>query len=296
MNIAFVFHPSRRAFSFWYQYDLLHRGLEQHGVKVKLFDTFTKRLRDYDVLIWWVPFRTVEFERLAVKPLRYTKIQIFYNPIDTNEISDFVVERVKNFADIVLTASIHNYKLWKEYGFRVIKVPHAIDPDLLPEECELNENLYYFEARTFPVRRGADIAMQIANRLGLKVHLFYEFSPNLTDHLRKMCRAGNYLAPVRGGEFEIQVLEALVMGMKVYYSKREIFDYIKDYKPTFPINGEYCNTEFLGDIYQVGCYDNVEPVDSLPDLPRPHSEYYKKEYNYINTAKVFLEEIDRDDM
>ena len=296
MQVAFVFNPIRRGFSFWYQFDLLRRGLEENGVKVRLFDTFTERLKGYDILVWWVPFRTPEFERLAVKPIRYTKLQVFYNPIDTNDISPFVWSRVKNFADVVLVASTHNEKLWKKYGFTTIKVPHAIDPDLLPQDCELNDSLYYFEARTFPIRRGADIAYQTIKRLGLTPYLFNDFSPTLTDHLMRICKAGNYVIPARGGEFEIQTIEALAMGMRVYYSEREIFDYVKDYKPTFPINGEYCNTEFVGDIYQTGCYDNVQPVNELPSLPRPDSKYYKREFSYTSVAKKFIEEISNDDM
>ena len=293
MKTAFVFSPLRRGFSFWYQFDLLSRGLAGEKVKVKLFDTFTERLKGYDVIVWWVPFRTPEFEKLATRPIRYAPLQVFYNPIDTNDISGYVVERVKNFADLVLVASTHNEKLWQKYGFTTVKVPHAIDPELLPLDCPLNESLYYFEARTFPIRRGADIAFQTLKRLGLTPYIFEDFSLTQTAHLYEMCRAGNYVVPARGGEFEVQALEALAMGMRVYYSEREIFDYIKDYKPTFPVNGEYCSTEFVGDIYQTGCYDNVEPVDELPSLPRPDSKHYIREFSYTNTAKRLLEEIDR---
>ena len=284
MKIAVVFSPMRRGFSFTYQLNQLVTGLEEEGVKAKVFDTFTSAVRRYDILLWWTPFRTPEFEDVSIFKKRYTKVQVFYNPVDTNSLSNFVKERVKAFADVIITASTHNKKLYEKTGIPTYVVPHSISPEDLPEDCELDDDLYFVENKTFPIRRGADIAVSYPLKFlsppgCVASHDFY---------LKHMCKAGNIIMPARGGEFEIEVLEALAMGMKVYVSRREIFDYVEDMYKVFPINGEYCNTEYGNDIYQQGCYDNVVRVDKLPEVPSPNPKHYVDKYNYREKAKVFL--------
>ena len=283
-KIAVVFNPYRRGFSFWYQYLLLKQGLEAHGFDVVLFDTFVSRVKDFDVLLWWVPFRTPEFEDWNIYTKRFTKLQLFYNPLDTDSVSQFVIYRVKKFADAIITHSPENETIWRETKKDVILMDFAVSLEDIPEDCELNDDLYFVETRTFPIRRGTDIALSY----DLKYHTVNKFFNSHKEFLREMCKAGNFIIPARGGEYEILALEALAMGMKVYYPERTAFSYIKDLPPTFPVRGKFCETEFRNDPYQTGCYYNVVRVKELPELKRPNAEYYKKSFTPEQITKPLV--------
>ncbi|AXQ00098.1 putative glycosyltransferase [Sulfolobus filamentous virus 1] len=287
MRIAIVYSPIRRVGSTYIQYQLITEGLQENGVKVDTYDTFTDDLTQYDVLIWWMPFRTPEFENFIHAKKRYTKLQLLFNPIDTNSLSEFVKKRLKYNIDLIITPSTHNYELFMKEGFNPLLLPHAIHENIDEVQCELNDDRYYIETRSFPYRRGTDIALQY----DVKVITAVQYVENHNAFLKVMCKAGNMIIPARGGAFEIQALEALALGMKVYYSQRKIFDYIIDFKPTFEIRGEYCKTEYLNDIYQVGCYDNVIKAKTLPELPKPNRKHYLALYNQFMIARRLMEEI-----
>ena len=281
MDIKVVLKPERRTFSFLYQATLLVKGLIEEGVNASLDERFSNG----EVVLWYAPFRTPEFER----PKRYGKTQVFFNPIDTNTLSPVVKERVKADFDLIITPSTHNYKLYKETGVKTVKIPHMVNEDDLPDECELREDTYYFMSKTFPIRRGTDIALRVNGKKS-------SINAHMRDHrtyLKTICKAGNFLAPVRGGAFEIEVLEALAMGMRVYYSEREIFDYITDIPPTFPVKGEYCKTEYGNDVFQTGCYDNVLDVINPKQVNKPNAKHYITEFSPRKIAREFIKEVEK---
>lgn len=289
MEVAIVFNPMRRTYSFLYQYLLLKKGLESYGFRVTLFDTFHDRVSDYDVLIWWAPFRTEEFEDDRTFKKRYTKLQLFYNPLDTDSTSETVINKVSRFADGVITHSPENALIWGATKKDVILRDFAIDPDDIPEDCGLKGDLYYYEYRTFPIRRGTDIALSY----DVKHHTINGYYQSHKDYLREVCKAGNYIIPARGGEYELLTLEALAMGMKVYYSDLPMFRYVKDIPPTFPVHGKYCLTEFSDKVYQTGCYHNVIRVEELPDLPSPDSKHYIKDFTAEETVKPIVRWVEK---
>ena len=283
MKVAFIFPPSRRSFSLWYQYKVLATGLEEEGVRTSLLISYSNGLTHYDVKVWWAPFRTIDFEQSRFK------VDIIFNPIDTNDLSDFVIRRLKTRSKVVIVPSTHNLELMRKHGINAELVPHGIMPEDIPEDCELREDMYYVETRSFPIRRGTDIALSYNLNYLVTDKVFKDHK----DFLKFMCTAGNIIAPSRGGAFDVEVLEALAMGMRVYYSARKMFDYIKDIPPTFPIDGEYCNTEYGYDVYQYGCYDNVIRVEELKEVPRPNAKMYIKSHSPREIAKRFMEVVDK---
>lgn len=181
----------------------------------------------------------------------------------------------------------------------------------------------YVNATNFPYRRGVDIAFRVLHKMALEGIEFtvilrswqdYILPDSLTDrtykvsqklnvdeHYKIMDSADIMFSPVRGGGFELQILEALVMGKTVVMpnkggwtdiplNKDDVY-WIKAGRRDFPIQGtDYTQRAYhSGGMFQINENDAYEQLKrALKYLKKPDVSAYLKEYSPVSYAERIL--------
>ena len=119
-------------------------------------------------------------------------------------------------------------------------------------------------------------------------------------HYSQIATSDIMLAPIRGGAFEFQVLEALIMGKTVVLStkggwseiplKNDVY-WIESGNRTFPMITDYKGSTYhYGNIYQVDVEKTVTALEQALNKPKvPDKNYYIRNYS----PKAYAEKLIR---
>ena len=245
-------------------------------------------------------------------PIGFTDSDIFYEPT----LRDLKQYNYRYFGALSQdTANIMNLP-------RTKVIHGCYNPAVLrTENIKLsNKPMIYINGINFYNRRGIDIALEAIKR----VHNKYEFNVKLRTynkinlssefdyitqitgsmqdnaHYSQIATSDIMLAPIRGGAFEFQVLEALIMGKTVVLStkggwseiplKNDVY-WIESGNRTFPMTTDYKGSTYhYGNIYQVDVEKTVTALEQALNKPKvPDKNYYIRNYS----PKAYAEKLIR---
>jgi glycosyltransferase involved in cell wall biosynthesis len=221
-----------------------------HGVhpkvKLKAYESFQP-----DVIVVWTFFHDIGHPTMAIsempKPRKY--FLIGFEVSDTTRLSDKAISMVNELApDVLVTPSTWSARGFHDTSVPIVVIPHAIDPQLF--EAVKNYSKLYYPSLDYSLprvfvyanhsfsRKGWDIALSVlqevcGSRANFNVMLktWQYFDRSVYDiacrklllsghvssalHYASMNQATHFFYPVRGGAFEIPVLEMLALGKTV---------------------------------------------------------------------------------
>lgn len=312
--------------SFGRQSALLERGLKELGHEVVSFDRAkTKREdlpRGFDDYIYYVIFDTPLFWKGIP---RYGK-NIVFEVADTDMLSHLMLFFFKQQpVDEIITPSEWSKKAFYSFNSSIPQpihvIPHALNPDMfsytpreMPHPCVLAVLPHSWE------RKGGDIVLDVFQRL---VKSGFNFHPvilgsappgyiikNVTliktplpDRYFYSVFAGCDILfyPVRGGAFEIPVIEALSLGLDVVVTEKGAWsEWVLNKDDAYWIKTKgkvklwYTNIKHVGffldpdreDAYQklVTALENWYPEKKKENLEN-RALLYRERYNYLVIAK-----------
>lgn len=314
--------------SFGLQAALLERGLKERGIEVLSMDKNRTRKedmpKDYDAYVYYTVYNTQLFWKGIP---RYGK-NVVFEVSDTDSLSYIVLDWFRQQpVDVIVTPSTFSAQ-----GFFTLKmpppqpihvIPHAYDPiideveedDRIPHPCVLVLCPHSWE------RKGCDIAVQVIRKAmsaGYHFHHVITIGNMLDNRVRGLNVRGRIpdkreyyrlfkscdilLYPVRGGAFEIPILEALVMGLDVIATEQGAWmDFIQDsylvrvtakkkYWFTNPFHVGYFFEPDLSDTYQkfVEALANWSP-ERKEERRKSVAARYKECFNYKAVADMWVD-------
>jgi len=312
--------------SFGRQAKLLERGLKELGHEVTPFEKnkATKETLSlgYDDYIYYTIFNTnlfwkgiphygknIVFEVSDTDTLSYTALYFFnHQPVD----------------EIVVPSN------WTKQAFYTLKlpvlqpihvIPHALNPDMfsyppkeIPHPCVLAILPHSWD------RKGGDVVVKVFHELMKSGYNFYHLilvANMLEPRIRGMNAIKTPLPdpdyysifagcdilfyPVRGGAFEIPVIEALALGLDVVVTEKGAWsEWVLDHNDVYWIKVARKVKLWYTNAFHVGYFLDPDPEDAYQKLVIALANWsfdkkkenlenravlYRERYNYLNIAK-----------
>jgi glycosyltransferase involved in cell wall biosynthesis len=312
--------------SFKRQAVLLERGLKELGHEVTSFDknkTSKSNLPSgFDDYIYYTIFNTQLFWRGIPNYGR----NIVFEVSDTDTLSQLASYFFRNQpVDKIVVPSN-----WAKQGFYASKspipqpiyvIPHALNPEMfhypakiMPHPCVLAILPHSWE------RKGGDIVVKVFSELKQSGYYFYPLIliSNLTEYRIKGINAiktplpdSDYYSifsacdilfyPVRGGAFEIPVIEALALGLDVVVTEKGAWsEWVLDENDVYWIKVAKKVKLWYTNPFHVGYFLDPDPEDAYQKLVMALANWsldkkkenlenrailYRERYNYLNIAK-----------
>jgi len=300
-------------------------------IKIDKFSTFKP-----DVLVIWTFFHDVGHPTITVDEFRQmvgTNRDFFligFEVSDTDRLSDKAISMVNELnPDVLVTPSRWSANGFHDVNIPIVILPHALDPYILEKKdkyrlsfplLEGKDKHVYIYAQHSLDRKGTDISLNVVNKLYEKRQDFNliikslsmtykgitEFKPDKYIlrgfvsrfmHYAVMKKGTHFFYPVRGGAFEIPVLEALALGLTVIIPDKGAWvDIPLNKDDVYWIKVDGLKRYWFDNPYHVGNF--VEPdVDdaydklneALDNRKNVNSDEYLKEYSPENIAKQFVD-------
>ena len=329
--MKFLFFANNPDVSFGKQVVLLENQLIKLGHRVIHIDHNTipelKKIviQNYqpDVVVVWTFFHDIGHPTMSIKELPEKRdfFLIGFEVSDTTRLSQKAIDMVNELnPDILLTPS-----KWSKEGFKGVKVPvevlpHAIDPLIKTKtnskiyDLENNRKKVYVFASHSPVRKGLDIVLKVIpeicekyeitviyktwnvpERLNCKTYYSIGHVP-AHIHYSIMNYSTHFFYPVRGGAFEIPVLEMLALGKTVIIPEKGAWtDIPLDRNDVYWIKVKGLKRYWWDNPYHVGEFVEPDTEDAKEKLEEAlknpltvDGEKYFKHYSPENITKMFL--------
>lgn len=336
MRFQFIANDDTSAFSI--QAKLLIRQLTKMGydvIRVDLSETPDTKIKVYDnfkpdVVVFWTLF--YDYDKIFpfadyIKKHENPYVVVF-EVSDTDELSPLALSYIDYISpNIIITPS-----RWSANGFRNIKTPIVVIPHAIPfNEEDINndkpfttpyKNTVLLYAQHSPERKGVDIALPITKHTFRKRKDFFTIIKTLskTNWIIKYTTfpsliiegfldtktyyslfklATHFFYPVRGGAFEIPILEALALGQTVIIPEKGAWVDIplsKDdaywIRVTEMRRYWFDNKFHIGKFVEPDVNDAKEKLDKALDEPlNPNVKEYFKVYSPDQIARLFLDAI-----
>jgi len=299
--------------------------------KVNLLQSFKP-----DVVVIWTYFNDIGHPTITIEEFRaMTKgernfMLIGFEVSDTDRLSQKAIEMTNEYEfDLLLTPSE-----WSAQGFigvnaPVVVLPHALsyyfyEPSRkyklhIPSIENGNKNVYIYAQHSFD-RKGTDIAIYGVNEEWKKRQDFnvivktMQAGKTIMDEIKPpkyvmrgfvseafhysiFKKANVFFYPVRGGAFEIPVLEALALGLTVIIPEKGAWVDIplnKDDVYWIKVDGLkkywFDNSYHIGNFIEPNKDDALDKLDEALNNPKNvNVNEYLKEYSPKNIASQFLE-------
>jgi len=318
--------------SFARQAVLLERGLKELGHEVETFDkNKTSKYNlppGFDDYIYYTVFNTTLFWKGIPK---YGK-NIVFEVSDTDTLSPTALYffRQQPVDEIVVPSQ------WSKQGFFTLGVkipqpihviPHALNPDMfyyppkeMPHPCVLAILPHSWD------RKGGDIVVKVFQDLMYSGYHFYPLilvSNMLEPRIRGMnviktplpddeyyslfagCDILFY--PVRGGAFEIPVIEALALGLDVVVTEKGAWsEWVLDENDVYWIKVTKKVKLWYTNPFHIGYFLDPDPEDAYRQLVTALANWslekkkenlenravlYRERYNYLEIAKEWEEKV-----
>jgi glycosyltransferase involved in cell wall biosynthesis len=330
MKIALVrnFNES----SFKRQALLLERGLKELGHEVVSFDrakasksNLPSGFDDYvyytifDTPLFWsgVPDygKNIVFEVSDTDTLSYTALYFFrQQPIDEVVVPSSWAKKAFFTLGVPIPQQVH-------------VIPHALNPDMfyyppkeMPHPCVLAVLPHSWE------RKGGDIIVRVLRELMQSGYRFYHVVM-VSDMLEPRVKGMNVIKtplpdpeyysifagcdilfyPVRGGAFEIPVIESLALGLDVVVTENGAWsEWVLDPSHVYWIKAPKKVRLWYTNLYHIGNFLDPDPEDAYrqlvtaltnwsPDKKKENSEtravLYKERYNYLEISKEWEKQV-----
>jgi glycosyltransferase involved in cell wall biosynthesis len=324
MRIALVHDFNENSFK--RQAVLLERGLKELGHEVTSFDknkTSKSNLPSgFDDYIYYTIFNTQLFWRGIP---RYGK-NIVFEVSDTDALSHLALHFFRNQpVDKIVVPSQWSKQGFFTLGLRIpqpiIVIPHALNHDMfyyspkeIPHPCVLAILPHSWD------RKGGDIVVEVFRKLMNSGYHFYPLilvSNMLEEKIRGMNAIKTPLTdpdyyslfagcdilfyPVRGGAFEIPVIEALSLGLDVVVTEKGAWsEWVLDTNDVYWIKVAKKVKLWYTNPYHVGYFLDPDPEDAYQKLVTALANWsldkkkenlenrailYRERYNYLEIAK-----------
>ncbi len=324
MRIALVHDFNENSFK--RQAVLLERGLKELGHEVTSFDknkTSKSNLPSgFDDYIYYTIFNTQLFWRGIP---RYGK-NIVFEVSDTDALSHLALHFFRNQpVDKIVVPSQWSKQGFFTLGLRIpqpiIVIPHALNHDMfyyspkeIPHPCVLAILPHSWD------RKGGDIVVEVFRKLMNSGYHFYPLilvSNMLEEKIRGMNAIKTPLTdpdyyslfagcdilfyPVRGGAFEIPVIEALSLGLDVVVTEKGAWsEWVLDTNDVYSIKVAKKVKLWYTNPYHVGYFLDPDPEDAYQKLVTALANWsldkkkenlenrailYRERYNYLEIAK-----------
>jgi len=318
--------------SFGRQAKLLERGLKELGHEVVSFEK-NKTTKDnlppgFNDYIYYTIFNTNLFWKGIPK---YGK-NIVFEVSDTDAISHTALYffRQQPVDEIVVPSN------WAKQAFYTLKlpvpqpihvIPHALNPDIfsyppkeMPHPCVLAILPHSWD------RKGGDIVVNVFRELMKAGYHFYPLilvanmlEPRIKgmnaiktplpdpDYYSLFAGCDILFYPVRGGAFEIPVIEALSLGLDVVVTEKGAWsEWVLDSSDVYWIRVARKVRLWFTNPFHVGCFLDPDPEDAYQKLvialanwsPEKKKEnlenravLYRERYNYLNIAKEWEKQV-----
>jgi len=312
--------------SFKKQAVLLERGLKELGHEVTCFDKNKTSKSDlpsgFDDYIYYTVFNTQLFWRGIP---RYGK-NIVFEVSDTDALSYLALYFFRNQpVDKIVVPSQWSKQGFFTLGLRIpqpiIVIPHALNHDMfyyspkeIPHPCVLAILPHSWD------RKGGDIVVEVFRKLMNSGYHFYPLilvSNMLEEKIRGMNAVKTPLTdpdyyslfagcdilfyPVRGGAFEIPVIEALSLGLDVVVTEKGAWsEWVLDTNDVYWIKVAKKVKLWYTNLFHVGYFLDPDPEDAYQKLVTALANWsldkkkenlenrailYRERYSYLNVAK-----------
>ena len=312
--------------SFKKQAVLLERGLKELGHEVTCFDKNKTSKSDlpsgFDDYIYYTVFNTQLFWRGIP---RYGK-NIVFEVSDTDALSYLALYFFRNQpVDKIVVPSQWSKQGFFTLGLRIpqpiIVIPHALNHDMfyyspkeIPHPCVLAILPHSWD------RKGGDIVVEVFRKLMNSGYHFYPLilvSNMLEEKIRGMNAVKTPLTdpdyyslfagcdilfyPVRGGAFEIPIIEALALGLDVVVTERGAWsEWVLDTNDVYWIKVAKKVKLWYTNLFHVGYFLDPDPEDAYQKLVTALANWsldkkkenlenrailYRERYNYLEIAK-----------
>jgi len=318
--------------SFGRQAMLLEKGLKELGHDVVPFDkdkTAKANLQPgFDDYIYYTIFNTVLFWKGIPKHGK----NIVFEVSDTDALSPIALYffRQQPVDEIVVPSQ------WSKQGFYSLKVsipqpihviPHALNPDMfyyppkeMPHPCVLAILPHSWD------RKGGDVVVKVFRELMDSGYHFYHLilvSNMLEEKIRGMNVVKTPLPdpeyyslfagcdilfyPVRGGAFEIPVIEALSLGLDVVVTEKGAWsEWVLDENDVYWVKAPRKVKLWYTNPFHVGYFLDPDPEDAYRQLVTALANWsldrkkenlenrailYRERYNYLSIAKEWEEKV-----
>ena len=312
--------------SFKKQAVLLERGLKELGHEVTCFDKNKTSKSDlpsgFDDYIYYTVFNTQLFWRGIP---RYGK-NIVFEVSDTDALSYLALYFLRNQpVDKIVVPSQWSKQGFFTLGLRIpqpiIVIPHALNHDMfyyspkeIPHPCVLAILPHSWD------RKGGDIVVEVFRKLMNSGYHFYPLilvSNMLEEKIRGMNAIKTPLTdpdyyslfagcdilfyPVRGGAFEIPIIEALALGLDVVVTERGAWsEWVLDTNDVYWIKVAKKVKLWYTNLFHVGYFLDPDPEDAYQKLVTALANWsldkkkenlenrailYRERYNYLEIAK-----------
>jgi len=312
--------------SFKKQAVLLKRGLKELGHEVTCFDKNKTSKSDlpsgFDDYIYYTVFNTQLFWRGIP---RYGK-NIVFEVSDTDALSYLALYFFRNQpVDKIVVPSQWSKQGFFTLGLRIpqpiIVIPHALNHDMfyyspkeIPHPCVLAILPHSWD------RKGGDIVVEVFRKLMNSGYHFYPLilvSNMLEEKIRGMNAIKTPLTdpdyyslfagcdilfyPVRGGAFEIPIIEALALGLDVVVTERGAWsEWVLDTNDVYWIKVAKKVKLWYTNLFHVGYFLDPDPEDAYQKLVTALANWsldkkkenlenrailYRERYNYLEIAK-----------
>lgn len=295
---------TRNSGSFGFESQMLLTGLLQEGVSARLYpEDIYSYYRGTHV---FHPHWTSASYKNGMHTIGHSAILMV---ADGTPLSKRYIDFLNNDVAQVLTVSEYSKEAFVGYH-RHIGIVNNVAPDLSNFSVDKRYDVF-LSAPHSPDRKGLEPALKAARQIpGLKLaaHVGIVPLPGITtlvgnvsyyDRIKLMNQSNIFLYPVRGGAFEIPVLEAAMLGVTPVVTDRgpwTEFLRINDYYP-IKIDGE--SLLYQEDMVQTG-YGYIVNEESVAEelqraLDKPkviNRKYYANKYSSRNMARQFLNEVE----
>jgi len=314
--------------SFKRQAVLLERGLKELGHLIVSFDknkvSKSSLPPGFDDYIYYTIFNTQLFWRGVP---RYGK-NIVFEVSDTDTLSQLALHFFKHqpVDEIIVPSN------WAKQGFRSVPqrihvIPHALNPDMfhyspkeMPHPCVLALLPHSWE------RKGGDVVVKVFRELKDSGYRFYPLIliSNLQEPSIKGLNAvkvplpdPEYYSifagcdilfyPVRGGAFEIPVIEALALGLDVVVTEKGAWsEWVLDPSHVYWIKAPKKVKLWYTNPFHIGNFLDPDPEDAYRQLVTALANWslekkkenlenrailYRERYSYLNVAKQWEKEV-----
>lgn len=303
--------------SFGRQSVLLERGLKELGHEVVSFDKKKTKKEDlprgYDDYIYYTIFGTPLFWRGVP---RYGK-NILFDVADTDAIGQLMLFFLRQQPiDEIIVPSQWSKNAFYTFNIKIPQpiyvIPHALNPNMfsyppreMPHPCVLAVLPHSWE------RKGGDVVVNVFQRLVKAGYNFYPVilgsEPNgqiiknitlirtpLPDEFFYSVFAGCDILfyPVRGGAFEIPVIEALALGLDVVVTEKGAWsEWVLNKNDAYFIKVRGKVKLWYTNPLHVGFFLDPDPNDAYEKLVTALKEWYpeKKKENLRNRALLYRE-------
>ncbi len=295
--------------------------------KIRTFNSFNP-----DVLLIWTFFHDIGHPTITVDEIKKITggkrnyLLVAFEVSDTTRISDkgfFMLESMS--PDIFLTPSTWASSAFKPQPFPVEVLPHALDPaiskiknekKLILPHVDIYPHVIFVYAQHSPDRKGFDIAENVITRLEeertdfttivktrditkTRIKRVYPVAGGLMPELlfKHYDKASHFFYPVRGGSFEIPVLEMLALGKTVIIPEIGAWTDIPLSKDdVYWIKVKTLRRVWKDNPYHVGYMvepdenDAYEKLKQALDSPKTvNTAEYEKQYSVEAITERFLE-------